>query len=63
MKWLREWWRILVEFLKWRIEQEYPFVEQLDENSDKAAMYERLEKHYPNILARLNAAAEKKERR
>ena len=59
---IKEFWRNLVDYLKWQIEQDYP-IEWSNDTSDKAAIYERLETHYPNILARLNAAVDKKEKK
>lgn len=67
MKWLKNFWRDLVDYVKWqlthdefmeKLEDEYDETERLCELGEK---YERLQKHYPNILARLNAAVERKE--
>ena len=58
MKWLRQLWCDLVEY----INQEPPCVIEFHEVYEKAEKYDRLQKHYPNILARLNAAVDRKER-
>ncbi|MDE7411568.1 MAG: hypothetical protein K2M94_05965 [Paramuribaculum sp.] len=64
MKWLKTLWRDLVEYINWQPECEIDRIcdeaEKLYEAGEK---YERLQKHYPNILARLNEAVERKERR
>ena len=57
MKWLRHLWRDIVNY----VNQEPQIILELRELSDKANKYERLKRYYPNILARLNAAADRKE--
>lgn len=69
MKWLKDFLHEFVDFVKWQLthdsfmeelEDEYEESERLCELSEK---YERLQRHYPNILARLNAAVERKEQK
>ena len=57
MKQLRKWWRNIVDY----INQDPPIIIELRDICDKAEKYECLQKHFPNILARLNAAVERKE--
>lgn len=63
MGWLRNLWRDLVDYAKWgtSVDNE-PFVKDIREAFDKADKYDLLHRHYPNIIARLNAAAERKEK-
>lgn len=62
MKWLRNVCRDIVDYVKWEFAHDDPIVKEFRESCDKAEKYDRLEKHYPNILARLNTAAERKEK-
>ena len=62
MKRIKEWWRNIVDYLRWCATQNDPIIQELEDTCDKATMYERIERYYPNILARLNVAAEKKEK-
>lgn len=57
MKWLRTVWRDLVDY----VNQDPPIIIELREVCDKAEKYERLEKHYPDEIARMNAAIDEKE--
>lgn len=61
MKRLREWWRKVKKALD---DEMNAHVRQLCGDLLKAAelgkKYELLQKHYPNILARLNAAVDRK---
>lgn len=61
MKRFRNVWRDIVDYIKWELSHDEPIVREFQEVCDKATKYELLEKHYPNILARLNAAVAKKE--
>lgn len=62
MKRIREWWRkvrkALDDEMDAHIEQTFGDLLRAAELGEK---YERLQRHYPNILARLNAAVERKE--
>lgn len=64
MKWLKEWWRKVNKALEDEVDahiaQTFGDLLRVTELGEK---YERLRKHYPNILARLNAAVDKKERK
>lgn len=64
MKWLKDLWRDIVDYIKWQPECEIDRIcdeaERLCELGEK---YERLQKHYPNILARLNAAIDRREKK
>lgn len=63
MKWLKSFWRDLVDYVKWELSHDEPIVKEFEEVCDMATKYECLQKHYPNILARLNAAVERKEKK
>ncbi len=58
MKWLKVFWRDIVVW----INSESPFEKEVHETCEKAEKYIRLQKYYPNILARLNAAVDRKEK-
>ena len=64
MERLRRWWRDVRRAFDENIDAHvrYAFGDLL-RAAELADKYERLEKHYPNILARLNAAIDRKERR
>lgn len=63
MKWLKSFWRDLVDYVKYKpdcyIDRLCDEFERLCELGEK---YERLQRYYPNILGRLNATADKKEK-
>ena len=54
-------WRDLLGYVKQGAVCDDPFVRELEKMADMAAKYERLRKHYPNILARLTAKADERE--
>ena len=61
MKWLKDLWRDLVDYVRWELSHDEPIVREFKETCDMATKYELLQKHFPNILARLNAAGDRKE--
>lgn len=65
MKWLKDFWCDLVDYVKWQLKggRDCSIIKEFEEVCDMATKYELLQKHYPNILARLNAAVERKERK
>lgn len=63
MRPLREAWRELMDYLKWASTHDDPALREFQEVCDKAARYDLIHRHYPNILARLNAAADLKQRK
>ena len=76
MRRLREWWhetkesprngwRDIKSYLKYQstcVEDDNCLVKELKEACDMAAKYELIQKHQPNILARLEASAERREK-
>lgn len=64
MRRLLEWWRELKERYEDAIDRhvEYAFGD-LIRAAELGDRYELIQKHYPNILARLEAAVERRERR
>lgn len=63
MKRIKEWWRKVRKALDDEMDA---YIEEtfgdLLRAAELAEKYERLQKHFPNILARLNEAAERKEK-
>lgn len=64
MKWLKNLWRDIVDYVNYQSYCEIDRIcDELETLCEKGEKYQRLEKHFPNILARLEAAVEKKEQK
>lgn len=64
MRRLREWWRELKERYNAQLDDDVKHAfGDLIKATEMGDRYERLQKYYPNILARLEAAAERRERK
>lgn len=65
MKWLKSAWRDIMRYLRYGSysDEDYRFDCEMRDLRRMIFKYERLQKFYPNILARLNAAAARRERR
>ena len=63
MRWLKEWWHSVREAIDRDIDAHVHRVfGDLLRSAELGDKYERLERYYPNILARLNDAADRKEK-
>lgn len=65
MKWLKSAWRDIMRYLRYGSysDEDYRFDCEMRDLRRMIFKYERLQKFYPNILARLNAACRKRERK
>lgn len=64
MKRLREWWREVMKRIDDDIDRELDLcLEDIAKRNERGERYERLRRFYPNILARLEAAADRRERK
>lgn len=64
MKWLRNLWRDIVDYIN---HQPYCEIDRICDETERLCelgeKFERLQKRFPNILARLNAAVDRKEKK